>query len=614
MAKLIGTAGHVDHGKTSLIRALTGIDADRLPEEKARGMTIDIGFAYVDLPNAGRVSIVDVPGHEKFLTNMLVGALGIDVALLCVAADESVMPQTREHLQILELLPVDSMIVALTRSDLVDQEMQELVSLEVLELLAETRFANSKIIPVSVVTGTGIEDLRGRLDDALQSVAKVDDEPWYMPIDRVFTVKGHGAVVTGTFAQGIARLGDTASIEPVGLTARIRSIHSHSEALMQSERGKRTALNISGVRAEDLVRGMQIGRPGAVFPTKVFDAKVKVVVPLKHALRVRVSIGAEEAIGKVFLNENNPELVQLRLESEVACSLNQPVIIRRYSPPDVLAGGRVTVPQAQIRRKTEETKAVSSSANIGDAILEVIAGEKCGISTDEICRRIGRSKQDVGQPFEDLLTSGSIEGFAGHWFGKTEWQSAADKLVLTLDQLHMANPTFALLPREKVIEAAGFKWSGKPLERIIQRLSDDGQIAAQGPGIKSATFSVQLNPKQRALLDRVKEELDKGGINSPNPETLANSIGVPVQAVDEMFRLGADAKEIVRLPEGVHYSTGQLASIQKQVEKTFADRGFTAGEFRDAFQSSRKYVIVLLEYFDSIGFTIRVGNQRKIRK
>ncbi len=614
MAKLIGTAGHVDHGKTSLIRALTGIDADRLPEEKARGMTIDIGFAYIDLPNAGRVSIVDVPGHEKFLTNMLVGALGIDVALLCVAADESVKPQTREHLQILELLPVQKMIVALTRSDLVDQEMQELVTLEVLELLAKTRFADSPVLPVSVVSGVGIEELRIILDQALQGVAKDDDEPWYMPIDRVFTVKGHGAVVTGTFAQGVARVGDTAIIEPGGLTARIRSIHSHSEALEHSERGKRKALNISGVKAEDLVRGMQIGRPGAVFTTKVFDANVKVVVPLKHALRVRVSIGAEEAIGKVFLNESNRELVQLRLETEVACSLNQPVIIRRYSPPDVLAGGRIVVPQAQIRRKTEATKAVSSSNSIIDAILQAVTGESIGISTDEVCRRIGRSKQDVGQPFEDLLSTRQIEGFAGLWFGTSEWKNAAKKFVETLDQLHLANPTFALLPREKIVEAAGFKWVAKPLERILQRLSDDGLIVSQGPGIRSAAFSVQLNSKQRVLLDRVKAELDKGGINSPNALTIANSIGVPIQAVEEIFRLGADAKEIARLPDGVHYTYEQLSIIKNQIQEKFLDKPFTAGEFRDAFQSSRKYVIVLLEHFDSVGFTIRVGDQRKIRQ
>src|SRR5256714_94893 len=229
VAKLIGTAGHVDHGKTTLIRALTGIDADRLPEEKRRGMTIDIGFAYFDLPEIGRVSIVDVPGHEKFLRNMLVGALGIDVALLCVAADEGVMPQTREHLQILLLLPVTQLVVALTRSDLVDKDTLAIAAEDVIALLEPTRFMGAPLIPVSAVKSEGIDELKAELTRALSMETAKVEGPWYLSIDRAFSVKGHGCVATGTLAQGIVRVGDKAYLEPGHVEVRVRAIHSHSE-------------------------------------------------------------------------------------------------------------------------------------------------------------------------------------------------------------------------------------------------------------------------------------------------------------------------------------------------------------------------------------------------
>jgi selenocysteine-specific elongation factor len=262
MAKLIGTAGHVDHGKTTLIHALTGIDADRLPEEKRRGMTIDVGFAYLDFPEIGRVSIVDVPGHEKFIHNMLVGAHAIDVALLCVSADAGVMPQTREHFEILRLLPVDQMVVAMTRADLADEDTRSLVQLDIEELLGGTRFEGSPIVSVSAISGEGLDVLRNQLWEALGRTVAAEDGHWYLPIDRVFGVKGHGCVVTGTLSQGTVKVGDQAVIEPGQIEVRVRSLHSHDNALQTSERGKRTAINLGGIKLEDVHRGMVVGAPG----------------------------------------------------------------------------------------------------------------------------------------------------------------------------------------------------------------------------------------------------------------------------------------------------------------------------------------------------------------
>lgn len=622
MAKLIGTAGHVDHGKTTLIQALTGIDADRLPEEKQRGMTIDIGFAFIDLPGFGRVSIVDVPGHEKFLTNMLVGALGIDVALLCVAADESVMPQTREHLQILDLLPVDQMVVALTRSDLADAETRELAKVEIEEMLEETRFKGAPLIEVSAVAGTGIPELRAALGSALSRAGQglkspgnhgleTRATPWYLPIDRVFTVKGHGAVVTGTLAQGEVKIGERAYIQPENIEVRVRAIHSHGDALDVSERGRRTALNLSGVKEEDLRRGQAVGAPGALFGTECMDAKLRWIEPVKHGSRVRVSIGAEEAIGRIFLSDFDPELTQIRLERKVAAALDQPLIIRRYSPPDVLAGGRVLVPQARRRRKGEEVR-VARPALDDDAIIAAIGANPNGVTTEEVCRQLGKSQQALGKAFEKALEQGKVHGFAGLWFTAEGFEEAWKLFKAALDTLHEKNPSIASVARERVLQAAGLTWTGKPLDRILAAMAQQNRIILTGTSVRSPSFRVQLSPKQRQFLDRVISALSADPVNTPNPHRLSEIVPAPIQAVEEILRLGVQAGEVVSIGEGVFYTPAQIDALKKRTRELMGSKPFAAAQLRDALGTTRKYIIPLVEYFDTIRFTTRVGDNRMI--
>lgn len=612
MARLIGTAGHVDHGKTTLIQALTGIDADRLPEEKARGMTIDIGFAFVDLPEIGRASIVDVPGHERLITNMLVGALGIDVALLVVAADASVMPQTREHFQILELLPVEKMVVAMTRADLADPDIRAITRDEIETLLAPTRFAGSPIVEVSGITGEGIDALKSELAKALSEPEAASKGPWYLPIDRVFTVKGHGCVVTGTLIQGKVAVGEKAILEPGGREVRVRSIQSHGDDAQAGEKGRRTALNLGGVKAEEVRRGMAVGAPGALFSSRILDVQVRWVVPVKHGLRVRVSVGAEEAIGKVFLSDADPELVQLRLETPVACALGQPIIIRRYSPPEVLAGGRVVVPMARARRKTEKVSVLESGLSDADAILATVAGNPDGVPTDEICRRLGKSPQALGTVIEELRTEKKLLGFGGHWFAPEAFVEAANRLLEALMTLHLEKPNQGMQPRERVVAKAGLKWTGKPLDRIVAGLAAAGKLRAEGTGLRHLKFSVHLTERQRTFLDRVLEALRAGGVNAPSANDLSNTLHVPVQAVDEILRLGVEAGELVRVSEGIYYPPDVLDQIRGQVRELGRVGPFTAAAFRDASGTSRKYAIPLLEYFDATRLTIRVGDQRAL--
>lgn len=614
MAKLIGTAGHVDHGKTSLIRALTGIDADRLPEEKKRGMTIDIGFAYLDLPEVGRASIVDVPGHERFIHNMLVGALGIDVALLCVAADEGAMPQTQEHLEILSLLPVDRMVVAMTKCDMADADLREIVSDDIRTALKDTRFAQSPIIPVSSVTAEGLEALRQELVIQLKAATERADGPWYMPVDRVFSVKGHGTVVTGTLVQGTVGLGERAVLQPGGEEVRVRALHSHEEPLEKAERGRRTAVNLGGVKTENIHRGMILGASGAVFETQILDAKVHWIREVKHGMRIRLSIGAEEAIGKVFLADNEPELAQFRLEKLIACALNQPLIVRRYSPMTVLGGGKVSVPQAKVRRKSEAVAKLGEGLSLEDSVIAAVSAHPNGTPTEEVARQLGQSLQALGSVFEKLLQEGRLVGFAGLWLTAQGFQSASDRFMLSLKNFHETNPSTRIHPREKVVEQAGLKWQGKPLDRILATLVQEGRIIVEGTGVRAADFSVQLSPKQRTLLDRAVAELEKGGGNVPAPLDIARALAVPPQAVEEILRLGIEAKEVVRIEEGIFYSATQIQGFKQRLEKEMAGRGFSAAEFRDLIGSSRKYVIPLLEYLDANRFTMRQGDLRVLVK
>lgn len=614
MAKLIGTAGHVDHGKTSLIKALTGIDADRLREEKERGMTIEIGFAFLDLPRAGRVSIVDVPGHEKLITNMLVGAMGMDIALLCVSADAGVMPQTKEHLQIIDALQAEAVVVALTRCDIADEETQDLAALDITEHLESTRFANAPIIRTSATTGFGLEELRSALDSALCDGPQTAAQPsWYLSVDRVFTVKGHGTVVTGTVSQGTIKVGEPAELMPAGIQTRIRSIQSHGESVQQAERGMRAALNLQGVSAEQVQKGMQLGSPGTIFKTDVIDAELRLSAPLKHAQRIRLAIGSEEAIGKAYLNDHSENLVQIRLETAVAATRSQPILIRNYSPPTLLGGGKVLVPVAKVRKKSDAVQQLDTETDDSEAILAALSGKTKGVPTDEICRIVGRAQQALGNVFESLRKQDKVIGFAGLWYESGAFESAKHEFLQALMDVHQARSNELWQNREDAVQKSGLGWSGKPLDRIVAHLVELGLIHSQGNQIRHADFRLQLQPKQELLLDRVITALDGAGVNVPNPTDLAGLVPAPIQAIEEIIRLGLGAGKLVRIEPTIVYSQQGIRMIQNDLRERFGSRPFTAAECRDAWNSTRKYVIPLLEYFDSIQFTVRSGDNRIIR-
>jgi len=610
MAQLIGTAGHVDHGKTSLIRALTGTDTDRLPEEQARGLTIDIGFASLDLSEIGQVSIVDVPGHEKFVGNMLVGALGMDVVMLCVAADAGVMPQTVEHFQVVNLLPVQKLVIVITRSDLADQDSIELVQLQALDLLAGTRFEGSTAILVSSETGAGIDDLKAELVRLLKLESRAREGLWYLPIDRVFSLPGFGTVVTGTMARGRLKVGEPLVLLPRIIKSRAKGIQTHGKSASEAEAGQRVAVNLAGVDQAEVQRGDVICEAGAAFISEVFDTQTKWLEKPKHGARVRVSVGSDEVIAKVFLNDNDEELVQFRCERTTVVAKDQPVIVRNFSPVFLLGGGKVTVPEARTRRKNSFAGERGSAS--GSDLVRVVHNAPVGIMATEIARLLGRTVQDIGDEIERSKNSGEILGFAGLWFTGENYRSATNRFLSALKTIHEDNPTKAMIPREMVAKAADLPWRDKPLDRMISFWTHERLIRSEGTNVAAFDYRPVLNNRQRILLDRTILLLNEGKMSSPSPFELVKLLNVPPQALDEILRIGVEAGELLRLEEGIYYSEIFLKEIVIDFKTRFSGKRFTAADVREAFASSRKYVIPFLEYCDSIGVTMRQGDQRVI--
>lgn len=605
MSALIGTAGHVDHGKTSLIRALSGIDTDRLPEEKARGLTIDLGFAYLDLPKVGRVSVVDVPGHERFLHNMLVGAMGVDVALLCVAADAGVMPQTQEHLQILSLLPVQKLIVVLTRCDLADADLRALTTEEVRAVCAETRFGGDiEVLETSAHTGAGLDDLRVALDRTISHLPHRPTGPWYLPIDRVFTIKGFGTVVTGTLLKGAINMGSQGVLQPLGVSVKVRALQRHDEPVPNAEPGMRIAVNLTGVDRSELERGMVLGAPGSTVASDLIEVKLEAVRPIKSGVRIRLSLGAEEVMGKIFLNTDRPEWAQLRLERRIGAVEGQSGIVRSYSPARVLGGVTVTVPQA-----TRSGAVVAPITGTDESrILAVVSAAANGLPSEEIARQLGRGVTQLGTPFETLKASGKLISYAGHWLDADLRDSLFDRVLAALRASHTLAPQKLGVPRGEITQRAGVDWESKPIARLLQEMEQAGLVRILGNDLAAHDFVVELPPRQEALLTRVEELLNTAGANVPSSREISQALSIPLQATTEILRIGVGAGRLVYLAEDVVYTTSQIENFKNSLATI--TQPFAASDFRDAIQSSRKYVIPILEYFDSKGITLRQGDKR----
>jgi selenocysteine-specific elongation factor len=642
--RVIGTAGHVDHGKSTLVHALTGIDPDRLKEEKEREMTIDLGFAWLTLPGGERVGIVDVPGHKDFIKNMLAGVGGIDAALFVVAADEGVMPQTREHLAILDLLRVPGGVIALTKTDLAeDEDWIELVEADLLDELEGTVLEDAPVVRVSARKGQGIDALIGALEEYLADRAPRRDvgRP-RLPVDRVFTIPGFGTVVTGTLSEGRFQAGQEVEIQPSGLKARIRGLQTHKEKIDEAVPGSRVAINLTGVSTEQVQRGQVVTTPGWLKPTTLVDCHLRYLpdapAPMRHNTVVSFFSGAAESLarvrllGKKVMDPGEEGWVQLRLEEPVALVKGDRYILRQPSPSITIGGGVVINPFPGRRHRRFRADVIEGLETLAhgspDEILLQDLERREPAEVRELLKRTSLSREVAVESLRTLVGGGQVlvldEGLAGevpdripegaYVVTRSGWGALRERVEGLLESYHRTYPLRAGMPREEVKSrlARYFReLSPRLFNEVVARATREGWVAPAGGGerLRLASHRVVFTPAQEktvaALLDRFRQ----------SPYT-APSVSQAEEAVGgDVFSALIEQGQLVKLSEDVVLLRETYEEMRDAVVRYLQthDTGITVAQVRDMFDTSRKYTLAVLGYMDEQRITRRVGDERVLR-
>jgi selenocysteine-specific elongation factor len=608
---ILGTAGHIDHGKSTLVTALSGIDPDRLAEEKQRGMTIDLGFAHMRLPSGRQIGIVDVPGHARFIRNMLAGAHGIDVVLLVVAADEGVMPQTREHLEIIDLLQVRHGVVALTKVDLVDEMWYELVEGEVREALAHTALEGSAICGVSAVTGRGLSELVSNLDAAFDEVEpRADLGRPRIPIDRVFTMSGFGTVVTGTLVDGTIAVGDELQVLPGGATARVRGLQQHNEKVDTAVPGNRIAVNLSGVEKGQLERGDVLARPGALQATRRVDARVRVLASalrgLRHGAELLLHTGTVEVGCRAILLEGDTiepgaeGWSQLYLERPIAAANDDRFILRIPSPSRTVAGGQIkdVTPRKHPRHDAAVRESLERRA-AGDVLQEELRKYPRGVALGALLKAT-------------LATDGDLTRLqarrVGDWlFAQEAWTAVADRATRELAAYHAEHPLRRGMPREELRSRLGIQPGVFPaLVKALaeeQRLEEkDGEVAAVSHQVAGEASG---GPAARLL--------ELLAVEPFAPPSLAEAMRT-AGASPEIVRALAQRGDLERLSDDIAFTRDAYERAAAAAKELIATTGsVSVAQLRDRLGASRRPMLALLEHLDAVKVTRRVGDARVLR-
>lgn len=631
MDVIVGTAGHIDHGKTALVKALTGVDADRLPEEKQRGITIDIGFAELHEGDVG-IGFVDVPGHERFVKNMLAGASGIDIVMLVIAADEGVMPQTREHFDICRLLKIKTGIVALTKADLVDAETLELARLDVSELVSNSFLENAPVFPVSSKTGAGVGELKQGLLAVANTVQREHDiYETRLPIDRSFSVKGFGAVVTGTLSSDKIGEGDELELFPSGARVRVRGVQAHGEPVKETHAGQRTAVNLAAVDHDDVSRGMVLAAPRSLSVTQSLDTEVEMLTDAPRGLRsrqrVRVHLGTAEVLARVsVLNDRqviepgSTGFAQLRLESLVASVHADRFILRSYSPQRTIGGGRVLDAVSTRHRKSDMARVSSTLTDLADKdrnIVETIvrmAGVR-GIRIDELRSRTGLRAQLLESLIAVAVDNRSIVDANGALVSTADFEKMKSSLLSAIEVHHKTDKLSRGMPRELVRERL-FKHSEPDLfTAVASELEREKKIVADKDVLKLASHELQLLPGEKEVLDTLRGIYREAKLEVPKLEEALNRASSDQRAARKIFQVLINNKEVVGVTPELFFFTDVvdgLASSLREVARTSGDTMIDVARFKEIAGVSRKYAIPLLEYFDRTRVTVRVGDKRQI--
>ena len=631
---IVGTAGHIDHGKTALVRALTGVDADRLPEEKRRGITIDLGFADLDLGDV-RVGFVDVPGHERFVKNMLAGAHGIDVVALVIAADEGVMPQTREHFDICRLLGVQAGLVVITKKDLVDDELLALVRTEAQELVTGSFLADGPIVSVSARTGEGIEELKQALHRVALSVPpRSADLVTRLPVDRAFTMKGFGAVVTGTLIAGEISEGSELELLPAAARVRVRGVQVHGAAVGRASAGQRTAVNLGGVDASALERGMVLAPVAQMQPTQIVDAHIEVLKnaprPLRSRARVRVHLGAAEVLGRVRVLEPGGEIgagksgfAQLRLESPVVCVLGDRFVIRSYSPSHTIAGGIVVNPFAlkhrgrdlmAARGQLQTLMAADRAAQI--AIFVELAGLQ-GLRRADVTARTGWRGDVIDRALTEAKQLGLVVDAEGILISQSSFAQLKDLVKAEVDDHHRREPLSRGLSRETLRERHFAHAAPELFRNVVTHLEKDGLLVSEKDTIRAQAHSRELSKPDAQLRDRLAQTYEKAGLEPPSLDEALAATGTSAAErahARKILQLLIDAGLLVQAQPQLFFHRQALdeltAKLRAYALKHEPDRAIDVASFKELAGVSRKYAIPLLEFLDRERVTRRAGDRR----
>lgn len=624
---VIGTAGHVDHGKSALIQALTHVHPDRLEEERERGLSIVLGFAWLDLPSGKEIGIVDVPGHRDFIENMLSGISAIDTVLFVVAADEGVMPQTREHLAILDLLEIPGGVVALTKIDLIDDpDWIDLVELDLRETLENTVLEKAPIVRVSAKTGEGVEELLQALDAALSARPPRPNlgRP-RLSVDRAFTVAGFGTVVTGTLQDGEFNVGDQIIVLPQGQEGRVRGLQTHKRKEQVAVPGSRTAVNISGVDVDQIQRGDIVAHPGTYTPTRRFDVRFRllpdVTKPLTHNIKVKLFLGADEVMARVrllgadVLRQGEEGWLQLEVPEPVVALRGDHYILRRPSPGETLGGGVVLDPQPIYRHKRFDEKVLSrlealAGGNPVDVLRQILRSE--GVEHWDVFLTQSNLESDIAKQALDQLRKEGVaivvdaentsEKLIGH---APYWQNLRKELVLKVEAYHQTYPLRLGIPREELKSQS--RLANSVFEAAVTALINEKLLVQKGPVLAFPGHEISFTPEQQNQVDALLKEFKANPYQPPTIKSCQQAVG------EEIYNALLDLDELVPISGEVVFSRAAYENMVSETKKWLREKKtISVSQARDHFGSSRRYILAFLEHLDSEGITVRVGDVRQL--
>jgi selenocysteine-specific elongation factor len=631
---VLGTAGHIDHGKTTLIKALTGVDCDRLKEEKERGITIELGFTSMALPSGSEISIVDVPGHEKFVHHMVAGATGLDLVALVIAADEGIMPQTREHLDICKLLRVKKGLVALTKIDLVEKEWLELVKEEVQEFVKGTFLEGAAIVPLSSTTGEGLRVFLAEVDRLAQEVEERSPEGLFrLPIDRVFTIKGFGTVVTGTIISGKASVGDTLEVLPKGLESKVRGIQAHGKPVESATAGLRAGINLQGLEKAAIDRGNVLVLSQTLKPTVVLDVTFQLLSgspkPLKHRTRIRLHLGTAEALGRAILldreevKSGEEAFMQIRLEEPIVALPGDRFVIRSYSPLLTIGGGEVldAFPSRHKRfsqQAKEEMEILEKGSDDEKIRIRLLKAGPAGLSWPDLMMRTNMLPAKLKSRVEALIGTGGILRYNGDRLRYIHPRVMADLKRFCLDYLkefHRKNPLQPGAMKEELKSKLPPPVDSRLFNHILSTLMGEKKIIMEKETVRLSAHTISLKEEEKDLRKKMVLLYAQGKLQPPLVKEVAAELVVSESELKPVLQLLVKEGTLVKVKEDLYFHHQAMQELEgKLIHFLQQNKEMTPTQFKEVSQVSRKFAIPLMEHFDAKKLTMRIGDKRVLRK